>query len=250
MKHIIILILSFLFFSGSATSQTKAEFLNVLKEKTKYDLREKAFLKKVTKNSVLIFLQSNGTNENVFQRGLLVESKDDLSLLEVKEGGYYDILIPEHQRFIVLASAEKSKSIIIGLYDVHDKIHNIISSFSKDKPLAFFVYGISYMQSVWDKNTALNSKSSNPLYVLTAANENIDPKIKKSYLSTYLVGPGGGGGASPVCHSGGPGSSQCNIEQGFPTTNVCGVTCNSGYYACCNTSTFTCKCYPNAPNNL
>lgn len=46
------------------------------------------------------------------------------------------------------------------------------------------------------------------------------------------------------CSSGGEGSSSCSVagSVGNVKSNGCSVTCESGYYACCNDSSFKCSC--------
>jgi len=45
------------------------------------------------------------------------------------------------------------------------------------------------------------------------------------------------------CDSGGPGSSQCGTRSGMGTVDTeCSVTCNSGYYSCCDDGQGKCGC--------
>ena len=242
MKDIIFLVgILTLTMSFSSFAQTRAEFKSVLDEKPSYEFCERGYLKRVDTNSVLIFFQSTSDNEKTFGRGLLIESNDDLSWLSIENGNLYDVIISQDHRFLILASTTSAPSIIAALYDVHDKVHSIVSNFTNIKPLVCFAFGISYMKNEWDKYAALNSSFKESTLILTEANNRIEPEVKKTLMAELLADPS----PAPICHSGGVGSTQCNVEQGFPTTNVCGVSCNAGYYACCNTSTFTCKCYPN-----
>lgn len=57
----------------------------------------------------------------------------------------------------------------------------------------------------------------------------------------------GGGGDSYTCSSGGPGSSSCTVSANIGIGDgsggtSCSVTCNSGYYACCNAYYNKCQC--------
>lgn len=48
------------------------------------------------------------------------------------------------------------------------------------------------------------------------------------------------------CDSGGNGSSQCSVDSEILGVSTgCSVTCNSGYYACCDDGNSTCKCFKN-----
>jgi hypothetical protein len=53
-----------------------------------------------------------------------------------------------------------------------------------------------------------------------------------------------GGNGQTVCASGGRGATACSSATGNPS---CSITCGSGYYACCNSNSYsaTCKCYRN-----
>jgi hypothetical protein len=45
-----------------------------------------------------------------------------------------------------------------------------------------------------------------------------------------------------TCNSGGPGANSCSFGEGFPISRDCTITCNCGYYACCNSSQVMCFC--------
>lgn len=48
--------------------------------------------------------------------------------------------------------------------------------------------------------------------------------------------------ASNGCQSGGPGSSSCSASTTVgPVTTSVSVTCNAGYYSCCNPGGASCK---------
>lgn len=65
-------------------------------------------------------------------------------------------------------------------------------------------------------------------------------------LESRGVGGGGEGGegGSALCASGGRGASQCSNDGNIAGSGGgCSVTCNSGYYACCNV--VNCYCVRN-----
>jgi len=46
------------------------------------------------------------------------------------------------------------------------------------------------------------------------------------------------------CDSGGEGSNQCSVDGGIASVSTgCSVTCNMGYYACCDAGKTECKCF-------
>ena len=58
------------------------------------------------------------------------------------------------------------------------------------------------------------------------------------------------------CDSGGDGATSCETKQtvsvgGFGYVSGCGISCNDGWYACCQDATVTtrsqCSCQPNPP---
>jgi len=55
------------------------------------------------------------------------------------------------------------------------------------------------------------------------------------FANVEALANGESGGGSSSCRAGGPGSSNCSIKtEQLQTSRECSVTCNSGYYACCN----------------
>lgn len=57
----------------------------------------------------------------------------------------------------------------------------------------------------------------------------------------YAQYGGGGGSGGTSCAAGGPGSTSCSYRWDSPFGgSSCSVTCQSGYYACCNVE--SCKC--------
>ncbi len=53
------------------------------------------------------------------------------------------------------------------------------------------------------------------------------------------------------CTSGGQGASQCSTESGVGSINTgCSVTCDKGYYACCDDNITVCKCEKNTKKVL
>lgn len=63
--------------------------------------------------------------------------------------------------------------------------------------------------------------------------------IFRGLFHDYPDFPGGDGN---TCQAGGTGSTSCTIGSGG---NTCTATCGTGYYACCNLSPLSCRCYRN-----
>lgn len=63
----------------------------------------KAYLKKVNSYSIIVFFQNNNEEDNAFQRGLLIESKDKLDEMTVENETLYDVIIPASQQYLILA---------------------------------------------------------------------------------------------------------------------------------------------------
>jgi hypothetical protein len=54
------------------------------------------------------------------------------------------------------------------------------------------------------------------------------------------------GGSLPYCDSGGVGCIECTTAiEGGSLKFTCTAKCAAGYYACCNTTSNRCRCYPN-----
>ena len=230
-------------FSLSTIAQSGLEITNLISETIKYNSCEKVYLKRVNANSILLFFQSKTDDVKYFKRSILIESKEDLTSVIFPLGASFDVVIPQSQKFIAFCSKNGEQSFLFGLYDAHESLHAINAKLTGKKPTIIFGYGISYMQNIWDKDNAMKSKKDKAIAVLIDANTNISETDKQS-LQASLAAPGG-----TTCNSGGVGSSSCSVEQGFPTTQVCSVSCNAGYYACCNTTSFTCTCKANPKAN-
>lgn len=80
---------------------------------------------------------------------------------------------------------------------------------------------------------------------------NINELFGRPYGIGDVAIKGRSDGTSIVCSAGGPGSSSCSTSStlsgdlgssGGSISTSCTVTCNSGYYACCNNFHNTCKC--------
>ncbi|MBC7936667.1 MAG: hypothetical protein H7Y86_15055 [Rhizobacter sp.] len=191
-------------------------------------------LKKTTNNSILLFIDSANSNSGKFNTAILLESDKAFSSLDI-ENGEYEIYIPKSRRNLVISSLDKNLVLHIGLFDDEEKIRNISKKFEiAIKQQTYLGYGLSYMKSHWDKKLVSEAKVQSSDDILV----NTDIHLLEKGITSNSV-------PAVTCHSGGAGSSSCSVEEGFPTTQVCSVSCNAGYFACCNTSTFKCKCYVN-----
>ena len=86
--------------------------------------------------------------------------------------------------------------------------------------------------------------------VVTVAVANVSLNSQNDLLDFTLakveVLANGENGDEPsyTCNSGGPGSSSCSASFSFlQFSTSCDVTCNSGYYACCNNYENKCQCF-------
>lgn len=193
-------------------------------------------------NSYLLLVNTTGQGDN-FDKALIVFSEGNQVKPMVDEQATYEFFIPENRRYVVIYNQKNNKIFVAGLTDQNakDRIGRfkgnaaIKSALTNQDALG---HGLSYMSGSWSKAKVKESKYKMPFNTLQYSN-NLDPAA-----ASMLPPDDGGGGVScaqGACTSGGAGSSSCSITES-PLNQTCEVTCNSGYYACCVSSTVRCYC--------
>jgi hypothetical protein len=196
-------------------------------------------------NKIIIYQKNNGIAECTFNK-LIVLALDNPSLNFVSKDLPNDSLYfwySQSKRQIVTYSFKSNKILILALNDSagvafvnkfkNAKINNV--------PVEYALgYGLSVVHKQYPVSDFLQRDlSGNLSYKTPKYISNID----LAALTPDEVDPGGGGMS---CTSGGTGSSQCSVGNGdLSGGNSCSVTCNTGYYACCNDDQVICKCYAN-----
>lgn len=155
-------------------------------------------------NRVLILQLENNSN--------WTQKKVQLGLIEFESSALFKI----DEEFVFIGLDNDVNTQLINRLE---RNHNI--SISK----TILGFGFSKVTGEWDIENA--NFSDNDVFSILEAHQ----KIKSKSNDTSRV--------AATCTSGGTGSSSCSTTN--PLTG-CGVTCNTGYYSCCDASVAKCTC--------
>lgn len=205
------------------------------------EAKGKISVKKSSNNTVLLLFRSDGTNETDFDKAFVIFSETPITKFTISENDAFEIMIPSSRKYMAIYNSTKNKIFFIGTSDSKVEIDQIKAKNELSNYIAntdYLGYGFSYMKGKWSESRINESKYLTPFYTLDYANEQ-DTNLR------LALPPDDDGGANDCtkCSSGGAGSSQCSIDE-WPGVG-CSVTCNAGYYACCNSKTVKCYCCKN-----
>ncbi len=223
-----------------------ADIKNSLGEGIYKEFTCKLYSKILNNNSLFIMCNTKGADN--YSCSFVIETKSAIPYPNVDENDAYSVVIPNSKKYVILYNKTQSYISIIGVMDGN-------YSFAKENILAnsklnslrfkeeFYGYGMSFLTGSWDVAKIKQTQYKFWYNMLDYADSN------NPGFASHLPQPGGTetniapGGGSP-CTSGGIGSSGCSTEG---TLNACSVTCNAGYYACCDDNRMKCYCVPNPP---
>lgn len=227
-----------LFFCNQAFSQTDATLIKTaISEGVYKSFTGQVQIKQTEQKSLLLFFTTSEGDQANFDKSILIETNSSDKSIELSDNDKCEVFIPQSRKYILINNLTRQKVVFVGLYDVETAIASVsVKLAGQSLGHNFIGFGLSYMENKWSKDAVLKQTSLVADEVLLKANNNIPASVKETGVNKVK---------GVTCHSGGAGASQCSVEEGLPITQVCSVTCNAGYYACCNTSTFKCKCYPN-----
>jgi hypothetical protein len=235
----------FLFFQSCSAQSLSKKIENAFSEKLFSKFSGKCFLKETTPNSFLLLINSRNSIDS-YDKAFVVVSESNQTKPTIDEQSTYEFFIPLNKRFVIIYNQKTDKIFVAGLSDqaASDAIErfksneNIKSALLNQDVLG---YGLSYLNNtIWNISKIKESKYKTPYYTLDYANMT----NKNAALALAPPDDDTGGGVScaqGTCTSGGAGSSSCSITES-PLNQECSVTCNSGYYACCVSSTVRCYC--------
>jgi hypothetical protein len=193
--------------------------------------------------SLVVTIGSDENNMNEHQRAFLLTAESAPRYHEFESGDCEFFVTTNQTVAIIVNNADQTVS-LIGLDNDETKaVKNLLeenaliaSHFSGNN---FFSYGISFIEGKWSLELLSKSKYKNPFNYL--ASGDLTGKFAPENL-----GEAGGGYVlceQGSCTSGGAGSSTCSIsEEYMGVKQACSVSCNTGYYACCNTKAVRCFC--------
>jgi len=154
-----------------------------------------------------------------------------------------EIKIPESKKYMAIYNLTTNRLYFAGTSDARPDIEQVKSGSGLSPIVAnadYLGYGFSYINAGWDAARIRESHYTTPFYTLDYANT-YDQALRLALPPVEDEGEGGGGlCAQGKCTSGGNGSSSCSITEIMGI--ACTVTCNTGFYACCNSATTRCYC--------
>ncbi|MCB0716618.1 MAG: hypothetical protein KDC06_11475, partial [Chitinophagaceae bacterium] len=183
----------------------------------------------------------NGQHEDLFDKSFIIFSETAIPKLTFNEEDNFEIKIPASKKYAVIYDKTINKIYFVGTSDAVNDI-NAVKAKTELKPAIsnddYLGYGFSYLNNSWSVDRIKESKYLTPFYTLDYANtQNTQLRL---LLPTNDYG-GSGLCDQGNCTSGGNGSSSCSITEA-PFHQSCTVTCNAGFYACCNSSSVRCYC--------
>ncbi|WP_166437238.1 hypothetical protein [Niastella caeni] len=199
---------------------------------------------KVSENNEVLIMQIKNDPaivENIF---VLALEKKDLITIQPGDLGLSSVIYYRDKRAVVLHSSKSNNLHFLGLRETASGIKmerlKADHTLKNEMRSAVLGYGLSMMKGKWDAKTLLNTNKKyifNLIALADRSGRTLTPAQREAVTEDIASG----------CTSGGPGSSSCSISEPLPPQS-CSVTCGSGYYACCQSSTVSCNCVANSTN--
>jgi hypothetical protein len=226
---IFLLFISILTFSQDFDA-TSREVIKNFDGKFYKTLKGHMYLRSTVGGEIMLLISST-TDDKLIDNAIILQFEDkELPKLENQDLGNSEVFIFSDQRSLVLHTGSDN-ILLLGLDEElsQEKSKSIQSNENLNFKLkeSYLSFGISVMQNDWSYEKIINSSDKSAYNQLTAARHS--GAIELMY-------------ATDDCTSGGVGSSECSITEGAIVSNSCSVKCNAGYYACCSSSTTSCKC--------
>lgn len=176
------------------------------------------------------------------------------NIVEVKSNYKMEVL---GSKYLVFSSATDEMKYVI-LLDENESASKLIDTIKYEKTGYKIDYSKNYIVATHDSTTILfNIPSYNDLSKLNMIS-NLKPNkvinvagITQTNAALHLLtyyneddpGESGGTGVGIKCTHGGPGAVHCATNSTVgPISTGCEVTCETGYYACCDDGRTLCKC--------
>lgn len=239
------------FFLISCSKMTKDESssdLPLIKEvfslKTTQVIEGRAFIPNTHSNSSLIFLQTKNVkgNKDLFDVALLLTSERQLNKIVFDSNSDIECNILDNQKVMVLHSKKGKTVHIIGTSDMDEemkKVKSKLSAVGYEVKMTNSGFGLSLMKGGWNRSLIEASQYKNAFNLLDVADIKNANKVNKIVTNAEDDDDNSQLCVLGSCTSGGAGSTSCSLTE---PTNGCTVTCTTGYYACCNSTTVRCYC--------
>lgn len=243
-KMISLIICSMILFQSCSSQKLSKSIEGAIGEKLYAKFTGRVFVKESSDNSSLLLINTNKSSEN-YDKAIVVFSDVKQSLPPIDETATYEFFIPENRRYIVIYNQKTEKISLAALTDKAAK--ELVDHFKSSPGIKDVLtkdilgYGLSYMSNtLWSSERIKESRYQSPFNTLDYANMT-NPAASAALVPPDEENTGSVSCAQGVCSSGGAGSGSCSITEA-PLNQSCTVTCNSGYYACCVSSTVRCYC--------
>lgn len=194
---------------------------------------------RITANNEIVIAQTGSSKDTVEHIYVLALPKGQPITMREGKLGYSDMLCYKDKRAMVLHSEADNKWYFFGIDE--DASRNKVRILSADPTLGSNIGGISMGYGLSKINGRYNAQKLADTTKKYASNL-LAVTDMSGRLSAKTVAMATDDDAPEDCTSGGPGSSTCSISEGVLFPNTCSVTCNVGWYSCCNSSSVKCFC--------
>lgn len=240
----LLLLIGLTIFKSCISQKNPQDIENALGERIFTKFSGTAYIKPTSTNSFLILVNTKKSSDS-YDKAIVVFVENKPIINEIDEESIYHFFIPENKRYIAIFNQSRNRIFLAGLTD--QIAQNAILKFKANPSIKssltnrdIFGYGLAFLSGVWNIGKVKSSEYKQPYNTLDYAN-------MTNEQAALLLPPvedeetGGVSCAQGTCTSGGAGSSSCSITEA-PLEQSCTVTCNTGYYACCVSSTVRCYC--------
>lgn len=190
---------------------------------------------KMTNDKSLVIVVNSSGIDGQFDKAFVLTAESSASFNDFTSTNS-NVFISSDQKSVIILNNDDQTIKVIGLdnsgtQSIKSSLQNNSTTSSHLSSKGFLSYGLSYLQGRWSNDSLSVSNYLNPFNYLASADMTGHMMV--------VIGDEGGNDCTK-CTSGGTGSSSCSITE-WPGVG-CSVTCNTGYYACCNSSTTKCYC--------
>lgn len=199
----------------------------------------KVFTRMTSSKSLLILI--NTTGEEAYDKSLVLTSQLPARFVDITKDEM-DIFIVLSQKTVIFVDNAAEIITVIGLNN--DETQGIVTRLKANSSTSpyisdnnFLAYGLSYLNGSWALEKIAASKYKSPFNALANGD--------RTGRMMLVVEEESGDNMCSIgkCTSGGAGSNSCQITEDLgPIRQTCNVTCNVGYYACCDSKTLRCYC--------
>ena len=177
--------------------------------------------------------QKKGSFENVngIELGIIIDKKIDNTFSEYFLFQYKNLNLTVLRNYNSVTLLEYTPNTIKLTCDGRVITFTNDNNYRNNNETIYLGYGVSHRKGgSYSIDRLANPKSIHDLILVGG---------RRAFLGEF-------GGGSLTCHSGGVGSTACSADSGtLSGGGGCGVTCGTGYHACCDDTKNECRCIGN-----